>query len=132
MHLAFAGYYLLFLLGFAAQVLLQAQTSVSSSSNGLTNAWAWIRMHAAVLLPRFLLAVGLAPVLIKMVPDAGHFPVSAIYVLGGFLSDRLLDSVLFIFGQKLGTKLEAPQLAPPQRTNPALPAANAPGEAGPQ
>jgi hypothetical protein len=113
MSLLFAGHYLLFLLGFVAQVLLQAQTSIASSSNGLTSAWAWVKLHSGVLLPRFFLAIGLAPVLIKMVPDSGHFPVSAIYVLGGFLSDRLLDSLLFIFGQRLGTKLEAPQLSPP-------------------
>jgi hypothetical protein len=114
MHiLLFAAYYFVFLLGFAAQVFVQAQASVASCSNSLTGLRDWLKVHAVELMPRFLGAFGLAPVMVSMVPDTGKLPVSAAYFLGGFFSDRMLSAFFFIYGQKLGVKVDTPQVAPP-------------------
>jgi hypothetical protein len=104
----FFAYFVTYLMGFAAQVLLEAKSSISSKSNGLGSLKDWINLHALDLIPRLMIALGLAPAAIAMVPDAGKLPVSCVYFIGGFGIDRVASSLLFIKGRQSDTPLNSP------------------------
>jgi hypothetical protein len=107
------GLWSLFYAGFAANLLRQAQTSVSSSSNSLGSVWDWFKLHWHVAVWRLVLSVVFSPIIIRNIPASLDLPQWSVYGAAGFIADNLLDSILFIFGQKLGTKVEVPQVAPP-------------------
>jgi len=53
--------------------------------------------------------------MIKAVPTSitSMLPEWGVYAALGFISDNLLDSFMFGFGQKIGLKIETPKEAPP-------------------
>ena len=107
------GLYALFYLGFVASLLLQAQTSASSDSNSLGSAWDWIKLHGRIILGRLIACTIFLPVIIHYVPSDMSLPTWSVYGAAGFISDSVLDKVLFIFGKGIGAKVEVPQMAPP-------------------
>jgi hypothetical protein len=118
------GLWALFYAGFAASLLLQAQTSVSSSSNSLANVWEWLKIHSVVIGVRAFLCAMTVPLMVHYIPQGLGLPIWAVYGIAGFLADTLLDKVLFIFGQRLGMKVEVPQVAPSASVLNAQPAPN--------
>jgi len=109
----YLGLWLLFYAGFAVSLLLQAQTSVTSNSNGLRNVGDWIKLHWHVVIARLFLSQMFLPLIIHYIPASIGLPIWSVYGASGFISDSLLDKVLFMFGQRLGLKVEVPQEAPP-------------------
>jgi hypothetical protein len=103
----------LFYLGFATSLLLQAQASASSSSNNLAGISDWLKLHWHVVWARLFLATALSGMIFHLIPASAGLAEFGKYAVGGFIADSLLDKILFIFGQQLGTKVEVPQVSPP-------------------
>jgi hypothetical protein len=108
-----AGLWFLFYMGFFVSLLLQAQTSISSSSNSLNSLWSWFTLHSRVIIVRLFLSMIFSPVIIHYVPASVGLPIWSVYGAAGFIADSLLDKFLFIFGRQIGMKVEVPQIAPP-------------------
>ena len=115
---ALIGLWLMFYCGFAASLLLQAQTSASSDSNNLHSAWDWVRLHSKVLVVRLFLSTIFSTLAIGYIPASLGLPRWSVYGAAGFIVDSLLDKFLFIFGRQVGLKVEVPQIAPPMIANP--------------
>ena len=81
----------------------------------------WISGHLFV-------STALSSLIFHMIPASTGLSEYAKYAVGGFIANGVLDKVLFIFGQQIGTKIEVPQIAPP----PVLaPTATAPSQSQP-
>ena len=114
-------YWLLFAFGFSMHVLLQAEASRRSKSNGVRSVFSWLAITWPVVLGRFFLcALGMGAwmempavfsKLVGMVSgSAPALPLNGTTVaLFGYLSDSFVDKVATI----IGIKLEIPQIAPP-------------------
>jgi hypothetical protein len=111
--MTFLALWVLFYLGFATSLLLQAQTSASSSSNNLNGTRDWVRLHWHVIWANLFVSTALSSLIFHMIPASAGLGEFAKYAVGGFIANGVLDKVLFIFGQQLGTKIEVPQIAPP-------------------
>ena len=109
----YVGLWLLFYAGFAVSLLLQAQTSVSSNSNGLRNIFDWLRLKWHVVVARLFLSQMFLPLIIHYIPTSIGLPIWSVYGASGFIADSLLDKALFMFGERLGLKIEVPQEVPP-------------------
>ena len=129
MHFAvILGLWAMFYMGFFASLLLQAQTSASSTSNNLGSAWDWVKLHGKVIVVRLFLSMIFSPLAIHYIPASIGLPIWSVYGAAGFIVDSLLDKILFIFGRQVGLKVEVPQIAPP----PVLaPTATAPSQSQP-
>lgn len=107
---------LLFVLGCATHLLGQAQASVMSRSNGLSNAGQWLRLNVHVIVVRGVLAVGSflfwreSPQLFgQMIGQV--FPMNlGTCIIAGFCTDAFWDKVTFIGGMRV----EVPHLMPTQ------------------
>jgi hypothetical protein len=122
MNIAAVGLWALFYMGFFVSLLLQAQTSISSASNGLDSLWSWFKLHSRVIVARLFLSMIFSPLAIHYIPASIGLPVWSVYGAAGFIVDSLLDKFLFIFGRQIGMKVEVPQIAPPAVSAEALPA----------
>jgi hypothetical protein len=114
----FLGLWALFYAGFVVSLLLQAQTSVTSKSNGLTSVFGWLKLHWHVVTARLFLSAIFSPLLIHYIPSGLGLPIWSVYGSAGFIADSLLDKVLFMFGQGVGMKVEVPQVVPPAPSPP--------------
>jgi hypothetical protein len=112
------GLWLLFYCGFVVSLILQAQTSISSSSNSVNTLWDWLKLHERVIVVRLFLSVIFSPLAIHYIPASIGLPIWSVYGAAGFIVDSLLDKFLFIFGRQIGMKVEVPQIAPPAGSNP--------------
>jgi len=101
-------------MGFATSLLLQAKTSVSSASNNLTSIEDWLRLHWHVVWANLFLSSAFSAAIFHMIPASSGLGEFSKYAVGGFLANGVIDKILFIFGQQIGTKVEVPQVAPPQ------------------
>ena len=115
--------WLLFTAGFVTSLLLQAQTSVSSESNNLKNVFDWMRIHWRTIWANLFLSIAFNASILHLIPGAAGLGVFGKYAVAGFISNGVLDKILFIFGQAIGTKVEVPKLSPPAgaMTNPQNP-----------
>jgi len=112
------GLWAMFYAGFGVSLLLQAQTSISSASNGLDSLFDWAKLHSRVIAVRLFLSMIFSPLAIKYIPSSIGLPIWSVYGAAGFIVDSLLDKFLFIFGRQIGMKVEVPRLAPPEGTIP--------------
>lgn len=103
----------LFYAGFATSLMLQAQTSVSSASNNLDSIRSWLKLHWHVVWANLFLSTAFSAAIFKMIPASSGLGEFSKYAVGGFIANGVIDKILFIFGQQLGTKVEVPQIAPP-------------------
>jgi hypothetical protein len=118
----FFALWTLFYMGFATSLCLQAQTSVSSASNNLTSVKDWLRLHWHVVWANLFLSSAFSAAIFHMIPASSGLGEFSKYAVGGFMANGVIDKILFIFGQQIGTKVEVPQVAPPAVPATALPA----------
>jgi hypothetical protein len=119
MRFTFYILWFLFYLGFATSLLLQAQTSVSSDSNNLQNLRQWISIHWRVIWANLFLSTALSAAIFHLIPASAGLSEFSRYAMAGFISNSVLDKLLFIFGQLIGTRIEVPKIAPPANGDPA-------------
>jgi hypothetical protein len=115
MKLIFFISWFLFYAGFATSLLLTAQTSVSSASNNLKNVWQWIDIHRYSIWANLFLSTAFSAVIFRLIPASSGLGDLGKYAVGGFIASAVLDKILFIFGQSIGTRIDVPQLSPPAK-----------------